>query len=147
MIFLNPPFQVTFPCYILQSWCYPYDTRVDWILGAPSCPIQHLPGPLNSSCKTAWPRFKYHLHINAARELVGRHLMWRQQLLKIFVASLYSSLVQCPTPSCDATLKKVQGDRTFLLTSDPRFRDDFSPRTCDGLISYYLYFFFISVPL
>ena len=38
-----------------------------------------------------------------------------------------------PTLSCDATLKNVQDDKTFLLTSDLRFRDDFSPRTYVGL--------------
>ena len=147
MIFSRSPFQVTFLCYILQSWCYPYHTRVGWILGAPSCLIQHLPEPSNSSCKAAWSLFRYHFHINAVRELVERHLMQRQQFLKIFVASLYSPLIQHPTPSCEATLKKVQGDMTLLLTSDPRSRDGFSPRTCVGLISYYLYFSLYTIPI
>ena len=75
--------------------------------------------------------FRYYLHINAARELVGRHLMWRQQLLKIFVASLCSSLIQCPTPHCDTTLKNVEDDKTIIITSGLHLRDDFSfsPRT------------------
>ena len=55
--------------------------------------------------------------------------MWMLQLLKIFVASPCSFLTQCPTSCCDATLKEVQDDRTVLITSDLRLRDDFSPRT------------------
>ena len=51
----------------------------------------------------------------------------------IFVASLCSSLIQCPTPRRDATLKNVQGDKTVLITSDLRLRDDFSPRMYFGL--------------
>ena len=53
--------------------------------------------------------------------------------LKIFVASLYSSFIQCLTFNRDATLKNVQDDRAFLLTSDLYFRDDYSPRTYSGL--------------
>ena len=33
----------------------------------------------------------------------------------------------------DATSKDVKDDKTFLLTSDLYFRDDFSPRTYFGL--------------
>ena len=39
------------------------------------------------SCKTACSLFKHHLHINAARELAGQHLMRGQQYSKIFVFS------------------------------------------------------------
>ena len=39
------------------------------------------------SCKAACSLFRQHLHINAARELVGQHLMWGQQYLQIFVFS------------------------------------------------------------
>ena len=53
--------------------------------------------------------------------------------MKIFVASLCSSLIRCLTLSYDATLKNVQDDKTFLLTSDLGFRDDFSPQTYVGL--------------
>ena len=48
-------------------------------------------------------------------------------VLKIFVAFLYSFFIQCLTSNCDATLKYVQDDKTFLLTSDLCFRDDSSP--------------------
>ena len=54
-------------------------------------------------------------------------------ILKIFVVFLYSSFIQCPASNRDATLKNVQDDKTFLLTSDLCFRDDFSPRTYFGL--------------
>ena len=53
--------------------------------------------------------------------------------MKIFVASLCSSFLQCPTLSCDAILKDVWDNKIFLLTSDLRFQDDFSPRTYFGL--------------
>ena len=56
-------------------------------------------------------------------------------------------LVQRLTLSCDITLKKVHDDMALLLTSDPCFRDGFSPRTFVGLISYYFYFSLYSVPL
>ena len=53
--------------------------------------------------------------------------------MKIFVASLYSSLVQCSTSNRDAILNDVQDDKTFLLTSDLCFQDDFSSQTYFGL--------------
>ena len=53
--------------------------------------------------------------------------------LKIFVASFYSSFIQCPTSNRDATLKNAQDDKAFLLTSDLCFQDDSSPRTYSGL--------------
>ena len=54
-------------------------------------------------------------------------------VLKIFVASLYSSFIQCPTSNRDATLKNEQDDKAFLLTLDLCFRDDSYPRTYSGL--------------
>ena len=39
------------------------------------------------SCKAACSLFRHHLHINAARELVGQHLMRGQQYLQIFFFS------------------------------------------------------------
>ena len=44
------------------------------------------------SWKAARSLFRYHLHINAARRLAGRHLMRRWQYLKIFVISYYYPL-------------------------------------------------------
>ena len=39
------------------------------------------------SCKAACSLFRHHLHINAARGLVGQHLMRRKQYPQIFVFS------------------------------------------------------------
>ena len=54
-------------------------------------PFSLLPLPLLEpsilSCKTACSLFRYHFHINAARELAGQHLMWGQQYSLIFVFS------------------------------------------------------------
>ena len=54
-------------------------------------PFSLLPLPLLEpsilSCKTACSLFRHHLHINAARELTGQHLMRRQQYSQIFVFS------------------------------------------------------------
>ena len=54
-------------------------------------PFSLLPLPLLEpsilSCKAACSLFRYHLHINAARELAGQHLMRGQQYSQIFVFS------------------------------------------------------------
>ena len=77
--------QCILPCYISPFWYHPHHTRVDWIQGIPFYPIQHFLESSTSSCKAALSLFRHHLHINAAKELVERQLMRRQQLLKIFV--------------------------------------------------------------
>ena len=41
--------------------------------------------PSTLSCKAACSLFRHHLHINAARELAGQHLMRRKQYFLIFV--------------------------------------------------------------
>ena len=41
------------------------------------CPILQLLEPSAISCKAACLLFRHHLHINAARKLIGKHLMWR----------------------------------------------------------------------
>ena len=58
--------------------------------------------------------------------------MWRQQLLRILVAFLCSSLIQCLTSRCDTTLKNIQDDKTVLITLGICLRDDFSPQTYVG---------------
>ena len=54
-------------------------------------PFSLLPLPLLESsilsCKAACLLFRHHLHINAARELAGQHLMRGQQYSQIFVFS------------------------------------------------------------
>ena len=69
------------PWFLLHSHC----TCVIQVLGASPCPIPHLLELSTISCKVACLLFRHHLHINAARELVGNHLMWRKELLQIFV--------------------------------------------------------------
>ena len=115
MVFLNNqivqefqslPFWHTFPCYIFQSWCCPYHTRVGQIRRIPSCPIQHFLKPSTSSYKAARSLFRRHFHINVARELVGSHLMRRQQLFRdICCPSPFLSLIQRLTLSDDVTPK------------------------------------------
>ena len=46
-------------------------------MGVSSYPISHLPKLSTTSRKAARSLFKYHLHINVARELAGKHLLWR----------------------------------------------------------------------
>ena len=41
------------------------------------CPISHFLEPSTISCKATCLLFRHHLHINAARELAGQHLMRR----------------------------------------------------------------------
>ena len=53
--------------------------------------------------------------------------------LKIFVASLYPSFIQCPISNHDATLENAQDDKALLLTLDLYFRIDSHPRTYSGL--------------
>ena len=47
----------------------------------------------------------YHLHINAARELVGEAFNVEVTALEDICYLPLSSLIQCPTPRHDATLK------------------------------------------
>ena len=53
--------------------------------------------------------------------------------MKIFVASLCSSLIQCLTPRYDVILKNVRDDKKALITSDLHLRGDFPPQTYFGL--------------
>ena len=98
-LFVLPFFLNAFSCYIPWFMHHSHRTRVSQALGASPCPISHLLEPSTISCKAAYLLFRHHLHINAARELVGKHLMWRKQLLQIFVilhphplSSIYPSL-------------------------------------------------------
>ena len=63
---------------------------------------------------------RYHLHINAAKELAGQHLMRRQQYFQIFVIPhpyLLSGI--CPSPCRKVPLIRcIKGLRRFPVTSD-----------------------------
>ena len=86
VFYLPFPFSLdAFLCYIPWFLLHSHCTRVIQVLGVSPYPITHLLEPSIISCKTACLLFRHHLHINAARELVGKHLMWRKQLLQIFV--------------------------------------------------------------
>ena len=70
--FLWIPFRV-----IYHGFCTIYTIHVwvrCWMF---PCNISHLLEPSAISCKAACLLFRHHLHINAVRELVGKHLMWR----------------------------------------------------------------------
>ena len=54
-------------------------------------------------------------------------------VLKIFIASLYPSFIQCSISNHDTTLENAQDDKALLLTLDLCFRDDSHPRTYSGL--------------
>ena len=56
------------------------------------CHINLLSKLLGSSCESEKPLLRYHFHINAARMLVVKHLMWRQQL---FMELLYRHAPVC----------------------------------------------------
>ena len=90
------------------------------VLGASPCPILHLLEPSTISYKAACLQFRHHLHINAARELVGKHLMWRQQLLQIFIILHPHPLSSiCPSPCRKIPLiYYIKGMGMFLATSD-----------------------------
>ena len=77
-LFSDPLLHVSLLVYILPFALHPYRTRVGWVRRISFCPIWHLLELPVGSCKAASLLFRYHLHINAARELVERSLMRRQ---------------------------------------------------------------------
>ena len=74
--------------YILWFFYQFLHPRVGQVLGVL---FSLLPLPLLEpsilSCKAACSLFRHHLHINAAKELAGQHLMRGQQYSQIFVFS------------------------------------------------------------
>ena len=84
------------------------------------CPIPHLLEPSTLSCKAACLLFRHHLHINAARELAGQHLMQSQQYFQIFVTPHpYHLFCICPSPCRKVPLIcYINGFGRFLVTSD-----------------------------
>ena len=83
--FLSPPFSLS-SYYILWFFTpFPPSTCESDVGSLFS--LLHLPllEPSILSCKAACSLFRHHLHINAARELVGQHLMRGQQYPQIFV--------------------------------------------------------------
>ena len=129
VVFLQPPFFLlffflplsfhSFFCYIPWFLCHIHYPRVSQELGAPY-PIPHLLESSTLSCKAACLLFRHHLHINAARELAGQHLMRRQQYFQIFVIPHpYPLSGICPSPCRKVPLIcYIKGLGRFLTTSD-----------------------------
>ena len=89
-LFLSVPISllhVLLSVYIPPFAFHPHRTRVGWVRRISFCPIQHLLELPMGSCKAASLLFRYHLHINTARELVEKSLMRRQLWLQIFCLS------------------------------------------------------------
>ena len=91
-MFRSPIMHVLLSYYIPPSVFHPHHTRVGWVRGISFCPIQHLLELPMGSCKAASLLFRYHLHINVARELVERQLMRRQLQSQIFVCIFFLTL-------------------------------------------------------
>ena len=67
----------SFSCYILRflhQFLHPSVSQVFRVSLSPFAPSLE---PSTLSCKTAGSLLRHHFHINAARELVGQHLMRR----------------------------------------------------------------------
>ena len=109
-----------FSCYIAWFLLHSHCTCVIQVLGASPCPIPHLLEPSIISCKAACLLFRHYFHINVARELVGKHLMWRKQLLQIFVILHPHPLPSIyPSPCREIPLiYYIKGMGMFLATSD-----------------------------
>ena len=89
-------------------------------VGSFFCPRSSLLESSTLNCKVACLLFRHHLHINAARELVGQHLMRRQQCFQIFVIPHPYPLSGISSSSCCKALPicYIMGLRRFLTTSD-----------------------------
>ena len=76
-VFLPSPF-LCIPFHVIyHGFCTIFTIHV-WVrCWKFPCNILHLLEPSAISCKTACLLFRHHFHINVARELVGKHLMWR----------------------------------------------------------------------
>ena len=75
-LFFSPYLWIPFRV-IYYGFCTIFTIHV-WVkCGEFFCPISHLLETSTISCKAACLLFRHHLHINVARELVGKHLMWR----------------------------------------------------------------------
>ena len=88
LFFLSPPSFSLSSYYILWFFYHFLHPRVGQVLGVlfsllPLCILE----PSILSCKAACSLFRHYLHINAARELTGQHLMRGQQYSQIFVFS------------------------------------------------------------
>ena len=95
VFFFRPLLWIPFSCYILWFFTiFSIHVRVRcWEF---FCSLSPLLEPSTLSCKAACLLFRHHLHINAARELAGQHLMrgsstFRYLLSLIFILYLIFS--------------------------------------------------------
>ena len=89
-------------------------------VGSFFCPRSSFLESSTLNCKIAYLLFRHHLHINAARELAGQHLMRRQQCFQIFVIPHPYPLSGISSSSCCKALPicYIMGLRRFLTTLD-----------------------------
>ena len=119
--FLSPFSWNAFSCYIPRSLHNSHRTHVSQASVATPCPISHLLEPSTISCKAACLLLRHPLHINAARGLVGKHLMRRQQLLQIFVIPHPHPLSNIyPSPCCETPLICYIKELGMLLATSDR---------------------------
>ena len=77
VFFFCPPFLESFSYYILWFLHHFLHPRVGQVLEVIFlCSPLPLLNPSILNCKAACSLLRRHLHINAARELAGQHLMW-----------------------------------------------------------------------
>ena len=64
--------------------------------------LSHLTPPWTTSCKVARSLFRYHLHINTARELAGQHLMrgWQYFMIFFFLILIFYLIFSYPLGYC-----------------------------------------------
>ena len=66
------------PFRVIYYWFYTNFSNHVWIRCSEFlCPLSPLVEPSTLSCKAVGSLLRHHLHINAARELAGQHLMRR----------------------------------------------------------------------
>ena len=121
LFFFCPP-SLGMPFHVIYHDLYTILTvHMSQASGAFSCPILHLLESSTISCKAACLLFRHHLHINAAKGLVGKHLMRRQQLLQIFIIPRPHPLSNIyPSPCCEIPLICYIKELGMLLATSDR---------------------------
>ena len=119
---VSPPFSLS-SYYILWFFTkFPPSTCGSGV----GSPFSLLPLPLLEpsilSCKAACSLFMHHLHINAARELAGQHLMRRQQYPRYLFSLILILYLIFSHPLCCKVCPRRYLKRliSLLVTSDRR---------------------------
>ena len=122
--FFSPPFFLESLFVLYTAVLEPFSpSTCESGVGSFFCPRSSLLESSTLSCKAVCLLFRHHLHINAARELAGQHLIWRQQCFQIFVIPHPYPLYGVSSSSCCKALPicYIMGLRRFLTTSDRGF--------------------------